>query len=532
MKPKLTRNTAIAAAAIGVGAIAAGGLIAHQALTRSMIESVQPEAGAAVPTATPLIGITVDDYAKTRDLSVHLDGEDVTARARVDGDTIALRADRLPEGPHRVEVRYRTSNLLARSVTRDWEFVTDTRAPGVKVLGPPAGSHRDNRTVRFSGTTEPGSAVQLSWPGDGAAETVANDAGRWTAAADLPEGAVAVDVTAADAAGNTRTRSRRVVVDTAAPRLRVDGLPKRLTDDATLQVSGVVPGENARALTYGVNFNGQKRVIAEGREAPRIDEFGNTFQFASYGDEPALRLDGRRFTLSTGDLPQGRNRITVWTRDRAGNLTTRDFTVDVETSEGFGEAEMVRGAAGEDVRRLHRRLKANKVLRGTAGTRYTKRTERAVRAYQRRRGLKPTGRIDAPTLRAMAGRIVVNLVQRKLRLIQDGRVAKTYSVAIGTAAHPTPIGVYEVIDKQVDPAWFPPDSPWAAGLGVIPPGPGNPLGTRWIGTSAPAIGIHGTYASNSIGTAASHGCVRMHIDEVEELFEEVSLGTSVEFKAA
>ncbi len=158
-------------------------------------------------------------------------------------------------------------------------------------------------------------------------------------------------------------------------------------------------------------------------------------------------------------------------------------------------------------------------------------TERALKAYQRRRKLEPTGRVDHATLQAMVGRVVVNLEQRKLRLVQDGRVVKTYDVAIGTSAHPTPTGKYKVIDKQVDPAWFPPNSPWAAGLGVVPPGPGNPLGTRWIGTSAPAIGIHGTYASNSIGTAASHGCIRMNINEVEELFEEVSLGSSVEFKA-
>jgi len=58
-------------------------------------------------------------------------------------------------------------------------------------------------------------------------------------------------------------------------------------------------------------------------------------------------------------------------------------------------------------------------------------------------------------------------------------------------------------------------------------GPGNPLGTRWIGTSAPAIGIHGTYASSSIGTAASHGCMRMHIPDVEELYDQVTLGMRV-----
>jgi lipoprotein-anchoring transpeptidase ErfK/SrfK len=533
VKLTLTRTTAITASALGVGLVAAGALVAHQSATRSTIEAVAPEANASVSTDRPLIGVTVGDFSKTHDLIVTLDGKDVTSRARVDGDTIHVRSGRIADGPHEVEVSYRTSNLLARSVERTWQFETDTKAPGVAVLGPPAGAYRDRRGVAFSGKAEPGSAVALTWGGDGRAETATNEAGRWSAKVALPEGPVAVKITATDRAGNERSRTRRLVVDTRPPKLQVAALPTTLTEDDSLLVTGSVPGEVARGLTYGVNFNGQKRVIVEGKDAPRTDEFGATFQFASFGeDEPVLNLDGRSFTLATGDLPQGRNRITVWTRDKAGNLAKKDFTVTVDTTDDFGEAEMVVGARGEDVRKLHRRLKSNKVYRGKASASFTKKTERAVKAYQRKRKLDPTGRVDQATLRAMIGRVVVNLGQRKLRLIQDGRVAKTYRVAIGTSAHPTPTGKYEIIDKQVDPAWFPPDSPWAAGLGVVPPGPGNPLGTRWIGTSAPAIGIHGTYASYSIGTAASHGCIRMNIDEVEELFEEVSLGSSVEFKSA
>jgi lipoprotein-anchoring transpeptidase ErfK/SrfK len=155
---------------------------------------------------------------------------------------------------------------------------------------------------------------------------------------------------------------------------------------------------------------------------------------------------------------------------------------------------------------------------------------KAVRIYQRSRNIPVNGRVDERMRSAMVGRIVVSLSQRTLRLVRDGKVVKSYRIAIGQPAHPTPTGDYEIIQKQVDPTWFPPDSPWAEGLGSIPPGPGNPLGTRWIGTSAPAIGIHGTYADSSIGTAASHGCMRMHIPDVEELYEEVSLGMKVSIR--
>jgi lipoprotein-anchoring transpeptidase ErfK/SrfK len=128
------------------------------------------------------------------------------------------------------------------------------------------------------------------------------------------------------------------------------------------------------------------------------------------------------------------------------------------------------------------------------------------------------------------GKITVDLSSTTLTLERNGKVVKTYRVAIGQPAYPTPTGTFKIVNKQKNPTWNPPDSPWAEGLGAIPPGPGNPLGTRWIGTSAPAVGIHGTYADYSIGSAASHGCLRMHIPEVEELYEMVAVGMPVEIR--
>ena len=92
-------------------------------------------------------------------------------------------------------------------------------------------------------------------------------------------------------------------------------------------------------------------------------------------------------------------------------------------------------------------------------------------------------------------------------------------IAIGQAAYPTPIGHYEIIAKIKNPTWVPPNSPWAAGLEPIPPGASNPLGTRWIGTSAPDIGFHATPLDSSVGHAASHGCMRMHRADVERLYD-------------
>ena len=81
--------------------------------------------------------------------------------------------------------------------------------------------------------------------------------------------------------------------------------------------------------------------------------------------------------------------------------------------------------------------------------------------------------------------------------------------------------------RRRKPWWYPPDTAWAAGASPIPPGPGNPLGTRWMGLSASGVGIHGTPDAASIGYSASHGCIRMRIPDAEWLFERVEVGSTV-----
>jgi len=128
--------------------------------------------------------------------------------------------------------------------------------------------------------------------------------------------------------------------------------------------------------------------------------------------------------------------------------------------------------------------------------------------------------------------VVIRRESRRLYLYRNMTHVRTFRIAVGTPQHPTPLGRYRVISKEKHPTWNPPDSPWAKGLGPVPPGASNPLGTRWIGTSAPAIGIHGTPQPWTVGTAASHGCIRMYMREVEWLFERVRVGSPVFFVRA
>jgi lipoprotein-anchoring transpeptidase ErfK/SrfK len=123
--------------------------------------------------------------------------------------------------------------------------------------------------------------------------------------------------------------------------------------------------------------------------------------------------------------------------------------------------------------------------------------------------------------------LAVSRDQKKLRFFVNRKLAKTYQVAIGAIGYETPAGLYEIRNKAVNPAWYVPNKPWAGDLAgkVIPPNdPQNPIKARWMGFYDGA-GIHGTADSGSIGSAASHGCIRMRVSDVVQLYDEVPLHT-------
>jgi lipoprotein-anchoring transpeptidase ErfK/SrfK len=123
--------------------------------------------------------------------------------------------------------------------------------------------------------------------------------------------------------------------------------------------------------------------------------------------------------------------------------------------------------------------------------------------------------------------IVIRRGSNTLTLFEGSRVVQRFGVATGQSRYPTPLGTFPIVTMQYNPWWYPPDSDWAKGLKPVPPGPGNPLGTRWMGLSAWGVGIHGTPDAASIGYSASHGCIRMRIPDAEWLFRHVEIGTPV-----
>ena len=124
--------------------------------------------------------------------------------------------------------------------------------------------------------------------------------------------------------------------------------------------------------------------------------------------------------------------------------------------------------------------------------------------------------------------IIVDRGSFRLRFFKHLKLAHTYPIAVGMQGLETPAGLYHIQDKQVNPSWHVPNSAWAGDLAgkVIPPGPQDPIKARWMGFNGGA-GIHGTDVLGSLGSAASHGCVRMAIPDVEALYDQVSVGTPV-----
>jgi lipoprotein-anchoring transpeptidase ErfK/SrfK len=164
------------------------------------------------------------------------------------------------------------------------------------------------------------------------------------------------------------------------------------------------------------------------------------------------------------------------------------------------------------------------------------------------RAHKPSAAVVAPTLTAPAvpqvpaakpqpkapavhksdahtRRIVISLEDRRLALVEDGQVKQVYPVAVGKDSTPSPTGTFTIMERVENPTYYHDGK-------IVPPGPGNPVGDRWMGLSKAGYGIHGTNAPKSIGKAASHGCIRMARPDLEKLFAEVRTGDTVEIVGA
>ena len=164
-----------------------------------------------------------------------------------------------------------------------------------------------------------------------------------------------------------------------------------------------------------------------------------------------------------------------------------------------------------------------------------RRVQRALADPDARRRMRAPTRVIQPkvTQADLAKKYPVVLVAERnafqLKLYRDLKLQRSYTVAVGALGFDTPAGLYHIQNKAVNPAWTVPNSAWAGSLAgsVVPGGTAeNPLKARWLGIYAGA-GIHGTDQTYSLGSAASHGCIRMAIPDVIELYDQVPVGAPI-----
>lgn len=446
-------------------------------------------------------------------IQVWADGERIRASdiaTRTNHVTMTLAS--LSEGRHRIRVRTGAIGLLQRHVDATWTITVDTAPPNIRVPHPkgsadgPATS--DVKSTRFTVRTEPHATVRVT-SGQFVTTGEADERGRARMLARLREGRQTVLVAAADVAGNTRYRRVPVLVDSLPP-------VARFQVPAVLRISewsGTANASDASDISVVFSIDGEASDTVSAAQAGRMT-----------------------WTLmNDGPLAEGVHIMRFMARDGFNHATTITRRTLVDSTEQLGDNAVGRGARGADVHQLHLALIDKGVFRKREGAaarewrtqKFGAATATAVRSFQVSKGLAPDGVAGDETMAALTMHIEINRASHSLTLFRLDRVEKTYSVAVGSSQYPTPSGEFHIQDKQLNPTWTPPpDSPWAKGLKKIAPGPNNPLGTRWMALGG-SVGIHGTNNPASIGYSVSHGCIRMAIPDVEDLFDRVEVGTPV-----
>jgi peptidoglycan hydrolase-like protein with peptidoglycan-binding domain len=459
-------------------------------------------------TSAPQVLVPAENAGYLGDRQASIDGADASAKLRATGKGLELELDNVADGSHQVHIEAHPTRVFGDSIDETLTINVDTHKPTLVVNRVPPGWRP---ITEISGRVEPGSKLALSY--EGRRVVVNPSSGAFALDPDLPDGRTTVRLVASDRAGNRSVITRTMAVDGTPPRLHLDKVPA-LVGTAHPTLRGSL--DDASPVIVQAKLDG----ISVALRGP---------------DGKALLGEGAvkgRFSLPLQRLAQGVHRLSITAIDSAGNTSTAEagpFTVD-STEKLRSATVMGIGARGADVVQLERRLKAFGVYRGPFTRFFNARTELAVRRFQAKHDLPVTGIATPQLLQLSAERIVVHLNRFRVELIREGKKVFSAPIAIGMPAHPTPTGTYEIIAKIKNPTWVPPNSPWAAGLEPIPPGVNNPLGTRWIGTSAPNIGFHATPADYSIGHAASHGCMRMHRADVERLYDLVRVGTPVDIE--
>ncbi len=572
--------------------VAAGGFVWTEHALSVQMATVSPVQGARLASSSVKITCALPGFAPGRgSVSVTVDGRLVdSAAVALHTDGIEATVS-LADGAHTVDVEYNSANIFSRHLSQSWGFSIDTTAPEVHVVSPSPATILSQKANHFLATFNEdatatllidGKAVPLT-AGDPSSSTTTSVAAATATSSDpvssgirsveadfsLPQGKHEFDLTVTDALGNRTVQKWEAIADYKAPTIKsedwpgttwnqtsasltfavTDNFPDNMVVTATvdgqnamlLPTSAPVPDTSATATTGKVlsptstkkSTSTTTTSVTTGSSSTASKGGSSSASLGSStatsaGSAAATSSSTQHVLLTTGELWEGTHDIDITARDAAGHVSIWHHTFLVDTTETFGDRPMGLGAVGKDVTALQNILIAKGLFSGEANAVYDIATAQAVAAFNTSRNLPGGTTLTVDDIDLLLGSIRIDLSQRKLYLYSEGKLVKTYSVAVGRPSYPTPQGHWKIITKVVNPTWTPPDSPWAAGAVPIGPGPRDPLGTRWMGLSAPGVGIHGTNEPWSIGSYASHGCIRMHISDAEDLFNRVFVGTPVD----
>jgi len=299
------------------------------------------------------------------------------------------------------------------------------------------------------------------------------------------------------------------------------------------------------------------RVIAPGTKAGGIDVGGQTIESAATTLELALGAQlarpvdvvsgGRTFRLQPADAGFAFDALTTAKRayyagrDKGpGQDVALKLSASLRRARAFADRvdrRMSRAPRNATLRIGLRRMNLTRSRKGRTINEVSlaRRLRATLLDPARKRVLRARIYPDRPavtveTLRRRNGTVLtVDRASKKLRLFKRLKLRKTYGIAVGAAGFDTPRGLFTIQSKQVNPAWNVPNSDWAGDLQgqTIPGGaPNNPLKARWLGVNG-SVGIYGTAEEWSIGSRASHGCIRMRVRDVIDLYPRVPLGAPV-----
>jgi lipoprotein-anchoring transpeptidase ErfK/SrfK len=516
------------------------------------ISSLEPSQGAALGQD----GVcTVHFRGLPLHASVRVDGHSLESSLDLTRSTLTSKLGHLSDGQHQLDVE------LDSALVKDEQtvsFTVDTTPPRLAHLQPRSGGVTQDEATNIAGQTEPGAKVSVEDAEGHSLDLVQADSeGAFVARVQLADGANKLTLAAVDRAGNRSHTAWEIFADRQPPALSLVVAPPikgsrsaAVQENQALRVDtlevGVTASDDDRIARCRWSLDegpsSELKLLRRGSSKGRADN--SVFASAPQGRGSSLgRADNSVFAsapqgrgsswvgrIALKDLAEGNRCLNVTVTDRSGRVAQELWHFNVDSTEEFGRKTMTRGAKGKDVKALQKRLaEAAGADTGEPGSGvYDEETEEAVRSFQSQQGIEPVDGVVGPkVLAALGPRIFVNISRLQLVLDRPGNEPRRYRIACGMDGHGTPTGKFRIVDKEANPPWLPPPSPWAKGAKVIPPGPGNPLGTRWLGLDHGGVGIHGTNAPWSIGSRSSHGCIRMTIPDIENLYANVDTGIPV-----